>query len=172
MQACADGHKYTRVGCVQKRKGIWGAWRLSCSAPWALPRPAGLTGLNPAVALHFSPFLCLAIPGLFLESCIYFCSHCLAGGWGWGAGKVLGIRRGGHRWVSVVASAGPWGLCPWPALMASPPPSCRHRGPGQRGRHIHCFGFSEGRVLSPGAEQEVTCGTAHWLFLRDNGVPG
>lgn len=90
----------------------------------ALPIPAGLTGLKPAVALLFSPFLYLVIPALLLESCIYFCSHFLTGGRGWGAEKVLGIRRGKHK--GHLSGGLAWALG---VVRASPPPSCRRRGP-------------------------------------------
>lgn len=90
----------------------------------------------------------------FLFRELYFCSHFLAGGRRWGAGKVLGIRRGRERWqLSGALTLGT-------VLSSLPDARCRPRDPGQGLHTPHSFGFSEGMsFLSPGAEPEVAAGT-------------
>lgn len=61
----------------------------------------------------------------FLFRELYFCSHFLAGGRCWGAGKVLGIRRGGER--GQLSGALTLGTVP----SSLPDARCQPRDPGQ-----------------------------------------
>lgn len=88
FQALTNGCRLHPQAVRRDRRGI----RAHGTCPAQQHRPylgqQDSLGSNQPVALHFSLFLHLTTPGLFLESYIYFCSHFLAGGMGWGAKKA------------------------------------------------------------------------------------